>query len=172
MNLEDVSCPSEHHLPPSLLSPAPPHSTPALLWSERMKTHNIRTLTLILSVVFYLLIGAAVFHALETESESSRKKVLEQQLSQLRTKYGLMEEDYKQMERVILQSEQHRGGRQWKFTGSFYFAITVITTIGEENRLYSSYYNNYIYSTQSRGEAVTLKLTVKKTPQSLSFTPL
>nr|XP_013873150.1 PREDICTED: two pore potassium channel protein sup-9-like [Austrofundulus limnaeus] len=110
-----------------------------------MKTQNIRTLTLILSVVFYLLVGAAVFDALETESESSRKKVLEQQLTELKTKYGLMEEDYRQMERVILQSEQHRGGRQWKFTGSFYFAITVITTIvltsfhisADENQLHS-----------------------------------
>uniref|UniRef100_A0A3Q3B2K6 Potassium channel subfamily K member n=1 Tax=Kryptolebias marmoratus TaxID=37003 RepID=A0A3Q3B2K6_KRYMA len=95
-----------------------------------MKARNIRTLSLVLSVVFYLLIGAAVFDALETEGESSRKKVLEQQLNELKTKYGFVEEDYRQMERVILQSEQHRGGRQWKFTGSFYFAITVITTIG------------------------------------------
>jgi len=30
-----------------------------------------------------------------------------------------------------MQSEPHRAGVQWKFAGSFYFAITVITTIGE-----------------------------------------
>ncbi|MED6247372.1 Potassium channel subfamily K member 3 [Ataeniobius toweri] len=91
---------------------------------------NIRTLFLILSVVLYLLVGAAVFDALETESESSRKKALEQKLSELKRKYGFMEEDYQEIERVILQSEPHRGGQQWKFTGSFCFAITVITTIG------------------------------------------
>ncbi|KAM4582552.1 potassium channel subfamily K member 15-like [Fundulus diaphanus] len=95
-----------------------------------MKAQNIRTLFLILSVVLYLLIGAAVFDALETESESSRKKALEQKLGELKRKYGFKEEDYRELERVILQSEPHRGGRQWKFTGSFYFAITVITTIG------------------------------------------
>lgn len=96
-----------------------------------MKTQNIRTLSLILSMVFYLLIGAAVFGALESESESSRKRALEQKLTELKMKYGFAEDDYREIERVVLQSEPHRAGRQWKFAGSFYFAITVITTIGK-----------------------------------------
>lgn len=96
-----------------------------------MKTHNISTLSLILSMVFYLLIGAAVFDALESESEISRKRSLEQKLNELRTKYGFSGDDFREIERVALQSEPHRAGRQWKFVGSFYFAITVITTIGE-----------------------------------------
>ncbi|XP_056293519.1 potassium channel subfamily K member 15-like [Pseudoliparis swirei] len=95
-----------------------------------MKTQNIRTLSLILSIVCYLLIGAAVFDALESDSESSRKRALEQRLRELKRKYGFTEEDYGDVERVVLQSEPHRAGRQWKFAGSFYFAITVITTIG------------------------------------------
>ncbi|XP_070759166.1 potassium channel subfamily K member 15-like [Enoplosus armatus] len=95
-----------------------------------MKTQNIRTLSLILSIVFYLLIGAAVFDALESDSESSKKRALEQKLNALKKKYGFTEEDYREIERVVLQSEPHRAGRQWKFAGSFYFAITVITTIG------------------------------------------
>ncbi|KAM7402674.1 hypothetical protein PAMP_017892 [Pampus punctatissimus] len=89
-----------------------------------MKTQNIRTLSLIFSVVFYLLIGAAVFGALESESESSRQKALEQKLNELKMKYGFAEDDYREIERVVLQSEPHRAGRQWKFAGSFYFAIT------------------------------------------------
>ncbi|XP_071773559.1 potassium channel subfamily K member 15-like [Centroberyx gerrardi] len=95
-----------------------------------MKTQNIRTLSLILSMVSYLLIGAAVFDALESESETSRKKILEQKLNELKKKYGFTEGDYREIERVVLLSEPHRAGRQWKFAGSFYFAITVITTIG------------------------------------------
>uniref|UniRef100_UPI0037E94CDF potassium channel subfamily K member 15-like n=1 Tax=Semicossyphus pulcher TaxID=241346 RepID=UPI0037E94CDF len=95
-----------------------------------MKTQNIRTLSLIFSIVFYLLIGAAVFDALESDSESSKKKALEQKLNELKKKYGFTEDDYKEIERVVLLSEPHRAGRQWKFAGSFYFAITVITTIG------------------------------------------
>ncbi|XP_035518449.1 potassium channel subfamily K member 3-like [Morone saxatilis] len=95
-----------------------------------MNTQNIRTLCLILSIVFYLLIGAAVFDALESDSESSKKKALEQKLNELKKKYGFTEDDYREIERVVLQAEPHRAGRQWKFAGSFYFAITVITTIG------------------------------------------
>ncbi|XP_074468619.1 potassium channel subfamily K member 15-like [Sebastes fasciatus] len=95
-----------------------------------MKKQNIRTVSLILSIVFYLLIGAAVFDALESDSESSRRKTLEQKLTELKNRFGFTEEDYRDMERFILQAEPHRAGSQWKFTGSFYFAITVVTTIG------------------------------------------
>lgn len=96
-----------------------------------MKTQNVRTLSLILSIVFYLLVGAAVFDALESESESSRKGALEQKLNELRNKYGFSEDDFRELETVVAQSEPHRAGRQWKFAGSFYFAVTVITTIGK-----------------------------------------
>lgn len=96
-----------------------------------MKTQNIRTLCLILCIVLYLLVGAAVFDALESDSESSKKKSLEQKLTELKKKYDFTEDDYREIERVVVQAEPHRAGRQWKFTGSFYFAITVITTIGK-----------------------------------------
>ncbi|XP_063065126.1 potassium channel subfamily K member 15 [Engraulis encrasicolus] len=95
-----------------------------------MKKQNIRTLSLILCMFSYLLVGAAVFDALESESESSRKRILEQKRSEMKKKYRFSEDDYREIERVVLQAEPHRAGRQWKFAGSFYFAITVITTIG------------------------------------------
>ena len=31
----------------------------------------------------------------------------------------------------VLKSVPHKAGIQWKFAGAFYFATTVITTIGE-----------------------------------------
>ncbi|XP_029689751.1 potassium channel subfamily K member 15-like [Takifugu rubripes] len=95
-----------------------------------MKKQNVRTLSLILCMFSYLLVGAAVFDALESGSESSRRRVLEQKRSEMKKKYRFSEDDYREIERVVLQAEPHRAGRQWKFAGSFYFAITVITTIG------------------------------------------
>ncbi|XP_064812453.1 potassium channel subfamily K member 15-like [Oncorhynchus masou masou] len=95
-----------------------------------MKAQNIRTLSLILCMLSYLLVGAAVFDALESEIENSKKKILEQKRNELKKKYGFTDVDYREIERVVLQSEPHRAGRQWKFAGSFYFAITVLTTIG------------------------------------------
>lgn len=79
----------------------------------------------------YLLVGAAVFDALESEAESSRKRLLERKRDDMKRRYGFTEKDYGELERVVLQAEPHRAGRQWKFAGSFYFAITVITTIGK-----------------------------------------
>ncbi|XP_030634246.1 potassium channel subfamily K member 15-like [Chanos chanos] len=95
-----------------------------------MMSQNTRTLSLILCMLSYLLIGAAVFDALESETEIIRKKILEEKRDELKKKYNFTDDDYDEIERVILLSEPHRAGRQWKFTGSFYFAITVITTIG------------------------------------------
>ncbi|XP_016283103.2 potassium channel subfamily K member 15 [Monodelphis domestica] len=95
-----------------------------------MKRQNVRTASLILCTFSYLLVGAAVFDALESEAESARKRLLEQKRSEFRRKYRFSPEDYRELERLVLQAEPHRAGRQWKFAGSFYFAITVITTIG------------------------------------------
>ncbi|XP_061698930.1 potassium channel subfamily K member 15 isoform X2 [Syngnathoides biaculeatus] len=112
--------------PPVIGRSRPTPSTPA----PRMKKQNVRTLSLILCMFSYLLVGAAVFDALESETESSRRRVLEHKRSEMKKKYRFSEEDYREIERVVLQAEPHRAGRQWKFAGSFYFAITVITTIG------------------------------------------
>lgn len=105
-----------------------PHSN--FLSTPKMK-QNIRTVCLIVCMLSYLLVGAAVFDALESETENSRKKMLELKLNELKKKYGFSDDDYREIEKVVLQLEPHRGGRQWKFAGSFYFAITVITTIGK-----------------------------------------
>ncbi|CAI5778187.1 potassium channel subfamily K member 15 [Lacerta agilis] len=95
-----------------------------------MKRQNLRTLSLIVCVFSYLLVGAAVFDALESEAEIGHKRLLEQKRSGLRRKYRFTAEDYREFERLALRAEPHRAGTQWRFAGSFYFAITVITTIG------------------------------------------
>ncbi|XP_069322055.1 potassium channel subfamily K member 9 [Eulemur rufifrons] len=95
-----------------------------------MKKQNVRTVSLILCTFTYLLVGAAVFDALESDNEMREEEKLKAEETRIRGKYNITSEDYRQLELVILQSEPHRAGVQWKFAGSFYFAITVITTIG------------------------------------------
>lgn len=45
-------------------------------------------------------------------------------------KYNISTDDFKVMETIVLKSEPHKAGQQWKFTGAFYYATTVLTTIG------------------------------------------
>ncbi|XP_061317233.1 potassium channel subfamily K member 3 [Pezoporus flaviventris] len=95
-----------------------------------MKRQNVRTLALIVCTFTYLLVGAAVFDALESEEETAERRRLEAKSQELKSKYNLSAESYRELEWVVLKLKPHKAGVQWKFAGSFYFAITVITTIG------------------------------------------
>ncbi|KAM9307422.1 potassium channel subfamily K member 9 [Pholidichthys leucotaenia] len=95
-----------------------------------MKRQNVRTLSLIVCTFTYLLVGAAVFDALESDFEMREKEQLAAEEKRLQGKYNISEDDYRKLETIIMEAEPHRAGVQWKFAGSFYFAITVITTIG------------------------------------------
>lgn len=134
-----------------------------------MKKQNVRTLSLIVCTFTYLLVGAAVFDALESETEKRRWAVLQCKYSQLYiiatqtskfnvkicvfsilafedmviSKYNISPEDFKVLETVVLKTEPHKAGQQWKFTGAFYYATTVLTTIGQYNK---NMYKTYIIS--------------------------
>ncbi|XP_055595780.1 two pore potassium channel protein sup-9 [Uranotaenia lowii] len=95
-----------------------------------MKKQNVRTISLIVCTFTYLLIGAAVFDALESETEKKRWKALNAIESVLISRYNISAEDFKVIETVIMKSEPHKAGQQWKFSGAFYYATTVLTTIG------------------------------------------
>lgn len=96
-----------------------------------MKRQNARTLALIVSILTYLVVGAAVFETLESKQEKTHKRRLDARKYELMRKYNLTKENFEELEHVVLQLKPHKAGVQWKFAGSFYFAITVITTIGE-----------------------------------------
>ncbi|XP_053701502.1 potassium channel subfamily K member 3 [Synchiropus splendidus] len=95
-----------------------------------MKRQNARTLVLIISILTYLVVGAAVFETLESKQEKGQKRRLDVRKYELMRKYNLTKENFDELEQVVLQLKPHRAGVQWRFAGSFYFAITVITTIG------------------------------------------
>ncbi|EJW84068.1 hypothetical protein WUBG_05021, partial [Wuchereria bancrofti] len=94
-----------------------------------MKRQNIRTLSLIVCTLTYLVIGAAVFDALESDHEMQQRALVSKVRKSLIDKYNISSTDYRVLESIIIRSLPHRAGHQWKFGGAFYFATTVITTI-------------------------------------------
>lgn len=95
-----------------------------------MKRQNVRTLSLVVCTFTYLLIGAAVFDALESKEEEKRDALLKVSSNAIKKKYNISEEDYRMMELVIIEYKPHKAGPQWKFAGAFYFATVVLAMIG------------------------------------------
>ncbi|XP_019880073.1 potassium channel subfamily K member 9 [Aethina tumida] len=95
-----------------------------------MKRQNVRTLSLVVCTFTYLLIGAAVFDALESKVESKRDDLLKVSSNALKAKYNISEDDYRMIELVIIEYKPHKAGPQWKFAGAFYFATVVLAMIG------------------------------------------
>ncbi|XP_017890054.1 two pore potassium channel protein sup-9 [Ceratina calcarata] len=95
-----------------------------------MKKQNVRTLALVVCTLTYLLIGAAVFDALESNTEMKRLEFLSEVLRNMMKKYNITQEDYKMLEIVITENKPHKAGPQWKFTGAIYFATLVLAMIG------------------------------------------
>lgn len=95
-----------------------------------MKRQNVRTLSLVVCTFTYLLIGAAVFDALESETERKRWEFLSDIKNNLVRKYNISNEDYRMIEIVIVENKPHKAGPQWKFAGAFYFATVVLAMIG------------------------------------------
>ncbi|XP_033991382.1 potassium channel subfamily K member 3a [Trematomus bernacchii] len=95
-----------------------------------MKRQNVRTLALIICTFTYLIVGAAIFDVLESRKETSQKGELVLRKEDLLKTFNLSVENFDELEKVVLELKPHKAGVQWRFAGSFYFAITVITTIG------------------------------------------
>ncbi|XP_077990300.1 two pore potassium channel protein sup-9-like [Glandiceps talaboti] len=95
-----------------------------------MKKQNVRTLSLIVCEFTYLLIGAAVFDALESDAEEKDKAFYKALSEEYKHKFNMTDQDYEDFSKTIIKLVPHTAGVQWKFAGSFYFAVTVITTIG------------------------------------------
>ena len=79
----------------------------------------------------YLLVGAAIFDALESNAEDTLRKSYQAiETTMLRT-YNITTPDYIELEDIVIRYQPHKAGAQWKFSGAFFFSLTVITTIGK-----------------------------------------
>lgn len=98
---------------------------------QLMKRQNLRTVSLIVVTFTYLLLGAAIFGYLESEHELKQREALDLIELIVRRKYNISEDDFTVLTTTVIKSVPHRAGIQWKFSGAFYFATTVVTTIGK-----------------------------------------
>ncbi|XP_022309650.1 two pore potassium channel protein sup-9-like [Crassostrea virginica] len=95
-----------------------------------MKRQNVRTLSLIVCTFTYLLIGAAVFDALESENEIEMKRSLLSYEEKVIVKYNISSKDFERIRENALRSRQYRVENQWKFVGALYFSLVVCSVIG------------------------------------------
>ncbi|CDW52965.1 Two pore potassium channel protein sup-9 [Trichuris trichiura] len=91
---------------------------------------NFRALALIICTLCYLMLGATVFDALESETDSRKRNLLSGLEKRLRRKYNFTGDDFRVLQTVVIRSIPQKAGFQWKFAGAFYFATVVITTVG------------------------------------------
>ena len=97
--------------------------------------HNIsskvRTLSLIIVTFTYLLVGAAIFDALEGPNNEKVKQGLVHVRDKLIKKYDISMNDYQMIEVLMEERKPHKTGPQWKFAGSLYYAFVTLALIGE-----------------------------------------
>jgi potassium channel subfamily K protein 9 len=96
---------------------------------------QVRTLSLIVVTFTYLLIGAAVFDVLEDGHDEDSYEALIRVRNDFIAKYNMTELDYKMLEIVIIEKQPHKAGPQWRFAGSFYYALIVLTLIGIKKKI-------------------------------------
>lgn len=96
-----------------------------------MRQQNVRVILLTICSVSYLLVGAAIFSALEFEDDQRRRKDLKHLEKILKQKYNISDIDMVNWRKYLnRKTNQEADLYQWSFAGSVYFATTVITTIG------------------------------------------
>lgn len=96
-----------------------------------LQQQNIRTLLLITSTVIYMLLGAAVFSALEYNEHLIQKKKYRDIYKNLQDKYNMSINDVEDLADYLHKRRHVEWSLDpWSFAGSVYFTSVTITTIG------------------------------------------
>ncbi|KAI3387797.1 hypothetical protein SNEBB_009683 [Seison nebaliae] len=96
----------------------------------KLKHQNLRCVALIVIMGTYLLVGAAIFDALESPNEERIRNENSLIKLQIRKKYNLTKEEMNEVDQVVRDKLKIRAGLQWNFAGSFYFCTVVLALIG------------------------------------------
>lgn len=97
-----------------------------------LQQQNIRTLLLITSTVIYMLLGAAVFSALEFDEHVYQKKKYLNIYKRLMERYNMSSDDVEELARYLHKRRHVEWSLEpWSFAGSVYFTSVTITTIGK-----------------------------------------
>lgn len=102
-----------------------------------LQQQNIRTIGLVVSTVIYMLLGAAVFSALEEQTHKRQTKEYITKYNELQSKYNMTEKDIDDLI-TYLHKRRHLNNwalEPWSFAGSVYFTSVTITTIGKSTSL-------------------------------------
>ena len=93
---------------------------------------NIRTLLLITCTVTYMLVGAAVFGALEYDQDQLERKKYLQIYRRLQRHYNISKADMSELAKYLHKKKHVEYALEpWSFAGSVYFTAVTITTIGK-----------------------------------------
>lgn len=101
--------------------------------SACLQQQNIRTLLLVTSTIIYMMLGAAVFSALEYEKHIDQKKQYKEIYKRLEKTYNMSKDDVEDLARYLHKRRHIEHALDpWSFAGSFYFTSVTITTIGKK----------------------------------------
>ncbi len=83
-----------------------------------MKKQNVRTLSFIVSTFTYLLFGAAIFDALESQTEERVRFELDRTENEYKRTYNITNQEYRELEEIIIKYHPYHIYPQWLETCS------------------------------------------------------
>ncbi|CAF1103825.1 unnamed protein product [Rotaria sordida] len=93
------------------------------------RIQKYRTLAYVVTILVYLVIGAAIFDKLESTEESLRRNNLTARIDLFRQQHNISHQDFINLTRTVELRILYRK-KQWKFIGSFYYVTVVLALIG------------------------------------------
>ena len=96
-----------------------------------IKRQNIRTLSLVIFTLMYLLTGAVIFDTLESDTEEKNRAILNDRLHKFKEKTNMSEPEFKKFVHHMIKRATRSRSKQWDFNGSLYFCTLVLALIGK-----------------------------------------